>query len=122
MNKEKRNTFVIPLSSWVWHFIPNLFATPNHVLQKLGKPDRMIFDAAYQHTADSIPINMMTEDASITELHCNFGLVKLRLYTRVYNLRISYPYIDIIIHANDVNTASANSNTTQTLWGHFRSL
>ena len=83
MNKEERNKFVIPLSSWAWRFIPNLFATPNLVLQKLGKPDRMIFDEAYQHTAGSIPINMMTEDASTTELHCNFGLVKLRLYTRV---------------------------------------
>ena len=55
MNKEERNKFVIPLSSWTWRFIPNLFATPNHVLQKLGKPDCMIFDAAYQHTPDSSP-------------------------------------------------------------------
>ena len=64
----------------------------------------MIYDAAFQHTADSIPINMMTEDASKTELYCNFGRVKLRLYIRIYNLRITYPTLDIIIHANNVKS------------------
>ena len=45
---------------------------------------------------------MMTEDASVNELHCDFGTVKARLYRRIYNLRITHPTLDIIIHANDV--------------------
>jgi hypothetical protein len=104
MNKENKNKFTAPLSGWSWRFIPHLFFTPIHLLQKPGKKDRIIYDAAFRHTADSIPINMMTEDASTAELRCLFGLVKLRLYTRIYNLRITYPMLEIILHANDVKS------------------
>ena len=103
MNKEEKNKFVIPLSGWSWRFIPHLFLTPQHILIKKGK-ERMIYDAAYQHTRDSVFINMMTEDASVNELHCDFGTVKVRLYRRIYNLRITHPTLDIIIHANDVKS------------------
>ena len=58
----------------------------------------------YMHDRDSIPINAMTEDAGRTELKCDFGKVKLRLYRRIYNLRITYPAKDIVIHANDVKS------------------
>jgi hypothetical protein len=75
MNKEDRNKFVIPLSCWSWRFIPHLFITPHHILIKKDKK-RMIYDAAHQHKSDSIPVNMMTENASFTELHCEFGRVK----------------------------------------------
>ena len=68
INKEDRNKFVIALSSWAWRFIPHLFMTPQHLLQKPGKKDRMIYDATYQHMADSISINMMTEDATISTI------------------------------------------------------
>jgi hypothetical protein len=104
MNKEEHNKFVIPLPGWTWCFIPHLLITPQHLLQKPGKKDRMIYGATFQHTPNSIPINMMTEDASKSELPCDFGLVKLRLYTRIYNLCITYPSKDIVIHANDVKS------------------
>ena len=103
MNKEDRNKFVIPLSCWSWRFIPHLFITPKHILLKNGKK-RMIYDAAHQHTRESIPVNMMTENASFTELHCDFGRVKSRLYKRVYNLRGTRPNRDIVLHANDVKS------------------
>jgi len=104
MNKEDRNKFVVSLSSWLWRFVPHLFGTPIHVHQRPGKKDRMIFDAKYMHTPDSISVNMMTENASQTELRCAFGLVKLRLYIRLYNLRITYPGLDLFLHANDVKS------------------
>ena len=104
MNKEDRNNFVIPLPCWAWRFILHIFATPNHLLQKPDRNDRLIYDAAFRHTAESISINMMTENAAESELRCNFGLVKLRLFTRIYNLRITYPDKDIVIHANDVKS------------------
>ena len=118
MNKEERNSFVIPLSMWAWRFTLNLFATPNHLLQKPDRKDRLIFDAAFQHDVESISLNMMTEDASLTELHCDFGLVKLRLYTQIYNLRITYPGCDIFIHANDVKSCF-RQNTTLMSWAHL---
>jgi hypothetical protein len=33
MNKEDRNNFVIPLPHWLARFIPNLFITPQHILE-----------------------------------------------------------------------------------------
>ena len=102
MNKEHRNKFAVALPSWTWRFVPHLFITPqhNHVVE--GKEDRLIYDAAFQHDAASVPINMMTEDASDVELPCNFGDVKHRLHRRLYNLQTTYPNTDLIIHANDV--------------------
>ena len=104
MNKEERNNFVIPLPSWLWRFIPHLFFTPQHILEKLNKKDRQIFDAAYRHCPECIPINMMTPDAKKTELRCEFGDVKLRVLIRIWNLRITYPKLDIALHANDVKS------------------
>ena len=103
-NKEDRNKFVVTLSTWSSRFIAHLFITPQHLLQKPSKKYCMIYDPDFQHTVDLISINMMTDDASKTELRCNFGLVKLRLYARIYNLRITYAMLDIIIHANDVKS------------------
>ena len=104
MNKEHKNKFVIALPSWTWRFIPHLFITPQHNHVVAGKKDRLIYDAAFQHDAESVPVNMMTEDASKVELPCKFGDVKLRLYKRLYNLRITYPDRDLVVHANDVKS------------------
>ena len=104
MNKEERNNFVIALPCWLWRFLPHIFFTPQHILEKLGKKDRQIFDAAFRHDADSIPVNMMTSTAEGVELECEFGTVFTRLLTRIWNLRISYPTRDIILHANDVKS------------------
>jgi hypothetical protein len=40
MNKEDRNNFVILLIHWLARFIPNLFITPQHILEHRGKNDR----------------------------------------------------------------------------------
>ena len=104
MNKEEKNNFVIPLPGWTWRFIPHLFYTPQHILEKVGKPDRQIFDAAFRHDANSIPINMMTSTSEGVELHCEFGDVLTRLLTRIWNLRITYPHHDVVLHANDVKS------------------
>ena len=53
---------------------------------------------------DSIPVNMMTITSEGTELACEFGDVLLCLLTRIWNLRITYPLRDIILHANDVKS------------------
>ena len=46
----------------------------------------------------------MTTTNQGTELACEFGYVKTHLPTRVYNLRITYPDDDVILHANDVKS------------------
>ena len=68
------------------------------------KDPRLIFYAAKQFTAFSTPINMMTSTHLGTELDCLYGDVLLRLYERIYDLRVTYPNKDIVMHANDVKS------------------
>lgn len=105
MNKEEKNAFVIPLPVWLARYTPHLFFTPQHILEKPGKKDRQIFDASKRHTPDAIPVNMMTSTRLGTEEECTFGDVRERIYKRLYNLRITYPEHDLVIHANDVKSA-----------------
>jgi hypothetical protein len=106
MNKEDRNNFVIPLPHWLARFIPNLFITPQHILERPGKKDRQIFDASRRYTWDSTPINRMTSTPFGSETPCEFGTVMARVLHRVYSLRCHYgTAVDIIIHANDVKSA-----------------
>ena len=83
---------------------PTPFFHPTTYSRAGGKKDRQIFNAAQRYNKDAIPVNMMTTTNQGTELDCEFGDVKTRLLTRVYNLRITYPDDDVIIHANDVKS------------------
>ena len=122
MNKEERNNFVAPLSCWLFRFIPHLMIIPQHHHEVKGKKGRQISDAKFRHTMDSISVNMMTSCAKDTELHCAFGDVKKRLYTRIYNLRITYPLLDIIIHANDVKSCFRQLKHHPDVVGAFSSI
>jgi hypothetical protein len=47
----------------------------------------------------------MTSTPLGSEEPCLFGTVREALYQRIYNLRVSYPDLDIVVHANDVKSA-----------------
>ena len=102
MNKEERNKFVVPLSAWTWRFIKNLHYIPQHLLILPPKKDRQISDSSMRYDETSISVNMMTSVE--TELDCEFGTALIRVLQRVWNLRITYPDRDIVIHANDVKS------------------
>ena len=104
MNKEDKNNFVIPLPSWLAPVVPHLFFTPQHILEKPGKKDRQIFDGSKRYTATSRCLNMMTSTHLGVEDECLFGTVRERIWMRAYNLRITYPSTEIIVHANDVKS------------------
>ena len=104
MNKEERNNFVIPFPNWMARFAVDIFFTPQHILEKLNKADRQIFDASRRFTPTSVPVNMMTSTKLGFELDCLFGDTFEKLLTRIWNLRITYPNQDIILHANDVKS------------------
>ena len=46
MNKEERNSCVIPFLNWMMRLIPNLHTTPQGLIVKPGKNDRLIFDGS----------------------------------------------------------------------------
>ena len=104
MNKEERNNYVIALPSWLFRFIPHVFFTPQHYLEKVGKKGRLIFDGLFRHSSRSIPVNMMTSTDDGTELHCAYGDAMTKILMQIWNLRITYPSTDIVIHANDVKS------------------
>jgi hypothetical protein len=104
MNKEERNNYVIHIPHWLWRFEPHCFITPQHIIEKPSKKDRQIFDASPKYDWDSVPINAMTATLYGSKLKCEFGLVCDGILVRAYNLRISHPDDNIIIHANDVKS------------------
>jgi hypothetical protein len=104
MNKEERNNYVIHVPHWLWRFVPHCFITPQHILKKPGKKDRQIFDESRKYKWDSVPINAMTLTPHGSELKCEFGSVREAILVHAYNLRLSYPGNDIVVHANDVKS------------------
>ena len=61
MNKEDRNQYVLPFPNWIVRSVKNLHLTPQGLLQKPGKNDRLIWDEFLQPTWDSKYINMMID-------------------------------------------------------------
>ncbi len=104
MNKMDKHNFVIPILSWIARFVPHIFFTPHHLLQKPGKEPRLICDASRRFTPHSVPVNRMTSTHLGVERECDYGTVLTRLLVRIWNLRISYPGRDIVLHANDVKS------------------
>lgn len=104
MNKLEKNQFVMPFEQWIAPFVPHLFFSPTHVTMRPGKDPRFIFDASRRFTATSVPVNRMTSTPLGVELDCAYGDVLQRVLIRVWNLRITYPFLDIILHANDVKS------------------
>lgn len=119
MNKEDKNNFVIPLPHWLARYIPNLFFTPQHIPEKPWKKDRQIFDASKRYNPELTPINMMTSTPHGSEEICTFGRVREEIYTRLYNLRISYPDEVIVVHANDMKSAFRQIKLHPDIMGAF---
>ncbi len=53
MNKEERNSHVVPLLPWIVHFLPYMRATPRGMREKYNKI-RVIFDSLMQTTSDEV--------------------------------------------------------------------
>ena len=104
MAKEHRNRFNMPLPCYMARYMPHLFTTPQHALTAPQKTMRLIFDAAKRFTAELTPINMMTSTSQGTEMTCLYGDTFVSLLERVWDLRITYPTLDIVTHANDVKS------------------
>ena len=102
--KEYRNNYAVPLPSWVARFLRHVFFTPIHILDKPGRAPRLVFDALKRHEPTSQSVNNMTSTHSGCEMDCAYGDVLLRLLTRIWNLRITYPDQDIVLHCNDVKS------------------
>ena len=103
MNKEDRNQFVITLPSWITRFIKNLHLTPQGLLTKPGKNDRLIWDGSFIPSWQATSINMMLTHES--EPKIIYGNTFMNHLTIIWNLRISHPHSDILLFDDDVKGA-----------------
>ena len=102
ISKEHQNRYNVPLPYTMVQYLAHSFTTPQHMLLKLLKNARLIFDATKWFTAFLTPISMMTSTSQGTKLNCLYGDVALVLYERIWDLQIAYPNMDIATHANSV--------------------
>jgi len=100
LNKEERNNFILPLPAWLARFIPNLHLSPEGIIIKEGKKDRIIFDASFKIFPDSLCPNQWTSASDEPPIW--YGSAFLRHLTRIWNLRISYPKTEIYLWDDDV--------------------
>ena len=103
MNKEDRNQFLITLPSWIARFIRHSHLTPQGLLSKPGKNDRLIWDGSFLPNWDSTCINMMLSHE--TEPTIIYGDAFQRHLETIWNLRITYPTTEILLFDDDVKSA-----------------
>ena len=88
INKEDRNQYLLPFPNWLARFFENIHLTPQGLLSKLGKNDRLIWDGSFQPKRDSTCINMMLNRDYEPEVVYRDAF--MRHLTQIWNLRISY--------------------------------
>ncbi len=74
MNKEEKNSHVVPLLPWIMHFLLWMHATPLGMQEKYGK-FRVIFDSSTQTTPNEVVLNHIT--TTDLEAEINFGQAKI---------------------------------------------
>ena len=103
ISKEEKYKYAFTLPGTLTRFIPNIHVTPQSILQKKGKKDRLIFDGSFQPTPFSRPVNAMHNNKEEPELV--FGSAFQRHIKQVYNKRITYPTETLYQFADDVTAA-----------------
>ena len=98
--KEDKHRFALPFPGWLARFIPNLHLTPEGLIVKPGKNDRIIFDASFKINWNSENVNMWSDPKLEPEIF--YGTTFERHLTRIWNLRISYPNRDIFLWDDDI--------------------
>ncbi len=102
MNKEERNSHVVPLLPWIVLFSPWMRTTPLGICKKYGK-SRVIFDASTQTTPNEVVLNHIT--STNLEAEIDVGQANMKFLVNIYNWRVSFPNKPIYLVLADI-TAS----------------
>jgi hypothetical protein len=103
MNKEDRKDHVLTFPAWLAPFIPHLMLNPNGLVVKLGKNDRLVFDASFMLNPDSRPFNLYIDLANEPDIV--FGEAWNKFLAVIYNLRITFPDLEIYLFDDDIASA-----------------
>jgi len=100
INKEDKYSHVIPIHAELLYYSPFCRHTPQGMVRKKGSKDRVVWDGSTKYSAADIVMNELSSvelEAPIT-----FGLVEKEFDEYLFNLRISYPYLNILLATLDV--------------------
>jgi hypothetical protein len=103
MNKEDKKDHVLTFPAWLARFIQHLMTTPQGYVMVPGKNDRLVFDASFMLHMDSRPFNHRIDLTNEPEII--FGGAYVKYLTSLFNLRITYPNVDIFAFDDDVTGA-----------------
>ncbi len=102
LNKEDKNSFVIPIDEDLAYMSPYCRHTPQAAIDKRGKSYRIVWDGSTKDKYDDVVMNDVTptdKEAPIT-----FGEVERLIDEDIYELRVSYPDDIIYLAFADVTS------------------
>ncbi len=120
INKEEKNSHVIPISSILATFSPFCRHTPQGLIPKNGVYDasaRVVWDGSTKLSPSEIALNEvsdMTNEAPIT-----FGSVESSFDRDLYNLRVSLPQANILLATLDIKACFRFPRIAPDLAGAF---
>ncbi len=100
MNKEDRYSHLVQMDSILCKLSPYLCHTTQSIVIKEGKNDRIVWDGSTVLKPSDIVMNQIMPIAQ--ESPITFGHVKLQVFIDLYNTRISYPNLAILIALADI--------------------
>ena len=117
MNKEDRYSHVLPLDELLCTFSPYCRHTMQTLVIKPGKNDRLCYDATTTRLPTDIVMNQVT--STINEAPITFGFVKHQFYVDLYNMRVSYPDMPILLGTADIKACFRFARIHADLTGAF---
>ncbi len=100
MNKEDRYSHLVPMDLILCKFSPYLCHTTQSIVIKEGKNNCIVWDGSTVFKPTDIVMNQITpvdQESPVT-----FSHVKLQIYIDIYNTRISYPTLVVLIALADI--------------------
>ncbi len=117
MNKEERYSHVLPLDELLCTFSPYCRHTMQTLIIKPGKNDRLCYDATTTRLPTDIVMNQVTPVTN--EAPITFGTVKKQFYIDIYNTRISFPNMSILLGTADIKACFRFARVHADLTGAF---
>jgi hypothetical protein len=99
MNKEEKNSHVLPFKHWMVYFSPYCRVTLQCIREKYGKY-RVIFNSSTQTSPDEVVLNHVTP--TDLEEPIDFGTAKSKLLSNIYNWQVSFPNEVIYLALADI--------------------
>lgn len=102
LNKEERNSHLIPFPRYLVRASSVAHHVPQAIIIKPGKKDRLVWDGSTKKYAQEVTMNEVTP--IIDEAIITFGYIYMAFLVWIWNLRITYPTDDIILAFIDISS------------------